>query len=642
MANKKWLRYMIFACMLLLIAFGLRVFGFADLGTQADEGVYVTAGSRLLAGDLLYRDLFWNHTPGVALLEALSLQIAGPDLLLGRLLSVAAATLSVGFLVLASRQIGLTEIAQGRASGTPLWTDLLAGCLFACTPLAIFWSRFGMIESFETVFAVAGISFILIGIRKRAAKWWLIAGLMAGIALLFKISALVFIGAVGLFVALWWLREKTGEPLRGALLFVGGLTLALLPLLFGLLAQGTLADFARYLSGADRLAPLVDWQGKVAALFQWGTRSPVLPLALLGILPAILARRSAHLLPAIWFAAETVALLLPPRSDFGWKGYSHYTLPMIAAASLVVGVGLGWVWRITATRPKRRAGVVVLIGLVLFATASGWAQDLRYVMRDTEYPMPGFAAEQDIGRALALVTPEQQPILVLGNSVFYHWADRPPAGRYFHYPSFLMTSPLGAEAATELLSALGGSDLGAVLLSNSHRTRLPPAVLDTLYENWVPAATFSYPYQQDAVLLLPRHASVVGGGEPVAFEAGISLQGLGTPVLSTDAILLRLAWSVESPLEENYSAFVHLHGPDGAFVAQHDSWPALGSRPTSTWQPGELIFDYHWVDLPPGSPPGLYKASVGLYRAETMQNLRLLEPTQANVDSVSLRLPLEP
>ena len=148
MANKNWLRYLIVACLLLLIAFGLRVFGFADLGTQADEGVHVTVGSRLLAGDLLYRDLFWNHPPGVVLLEALSLQIAGPDLLLGRLLSVAAATLSVSLLVLANRQIGLMEIARDQVSGTPLWTDLLAGFLFAFTPprhiLGAIWHNRGL------------------------------------------------------------------------------------------------------------------------------------------------------------------------------------------------------------------------------------------------------------------------------------------------------------------------------------------------------------------------------------------------------------------------------------------------------------------------------------------------------------------
>ena len=642
MANKDWLGYLLVTCLLLLIAFGLRVLGFADLGTQADEGVYVTIGSRLLAGDLLYRDLFSVHPPGLVLLEALSLQIAGPDLLFGRLLSVAAATLSVGLLILASRQIGLIEIAKDRDSGTPLWTDLLAGCVFAFTPLAIFWSRFGMIESFETVFAVAAIAFILIGIRKHAMRWWLIAGVMAGIALQFKISALVFIGAVGLFLALWWFRERTGEPLRGALLFLGGLTIAFLPLLFGLLAQGTLADFARHLSGADRLAPLVDWQDKVAGLFRWSIRSPVLPLALLGILAAVFARRSVLLLPVIWFGAEVVALLLPPRADFGWGGFSHYALPMIAAASLVVGVGLGWVWRITAAKPWYRAGIGALIGIILLATVPSWAQDFQYVMRDTEYPTPGFTAEHDIGRALALVTPERQPVLVLGNSIFHHWAERPPAVRYFYYPSFFATSRLGVEAATELTAALGGSDLGAVLLFNSYRKRLPPTVLDTLYERWVPAATFSYPYQKDVMLFLPAHADVADGGEPVAFEGGVSLHGLEVTVQSSDAILLRLDWSAESPLEENYSTFVHLRGPDGALVAQHDSWPAIGSRPTPTWQPGELILDYHWVDLPPSLPSGTYEVSVGMYHTDTVQRLQLLEPAQANVDSVSLPLALEP
>ena len=54
----------------LLLAFGLRVHRLTELGTQADEGVHVTIANRLVSGDLLYRDLFENHTPGVDLLLA--------------------------------------------------------------------------------------------------------------------------------------------------------------------------------------------------------------------------------------------------------------------------------------------------------------------------------------------------------------------------------------------------------------------------------------------------------------------------------------------------------------------------------------------------------------------------------------------
>jgi len=642
MKSKAALRYLLFACLLLLIAFGLRISSFADLGTQADEGVYVTVGSRLLAGDLLYRDLYWNHTPGIALLEAASLKIAGPELLLGRLLSVGAATLTVGFLILASWQISRSGNVPYRGQATPLWIDLVAGCLFACAPLAIFWSRFGMTESFETFFVVASMSFILIGLRKGAAKSWLVAGFLAGIALMFKISALVFIAAVGLFTVLWWLRERTSKPLRGAVVFVCGLGIATLPLLFGLLAQGTFADFARYLSGADRLAPFFNWQYKLTALLKWGTRSPILPLALLGTLLVMLERQSSLLLPVFWAGAEAVALLLPPRAEFGWGGFSHYALPLIAAASLVAGIGLGWAWRSTAAKLRQRVGLAILVTALILATGPSWAKDLQYVMRDTTYPMPGFTAEQEIGRALALVTPERQPVLVLGNSIFYYWADRPPATRFFQYPEFLQTSPLGADASFELRSALDNSSLGAVLLSNSYKQRLPLRVLDGLSEEWVPAATFSYPYQWDTVLYLPRHAEIIDGREPVVFEDGIMLLGLEARLLSSDTILLRLEWSTGSPLSENYSVFTHLIRPDGGLAAQHDSWPAVGSRPTSSWQTGERIVDYHWLDLPPGSPSGTYEVRVGLYQTETLQRLQLLEPMQAEGDSVTLHLSLRP
>jgi hypothetical protein len=499
-----------------------------------------------------------------------------------------------------------------------------------------------MTESFETVFVVASMSFMLIGFRKGATKSWLVAGFLAGIALMFKISALVFIAAVGLFTVVWWLRERTSKPLHGALVFVCGLVIATLPLFFGLLAQGTFTDFARYLSGADRLAPFFNWQSKLTALLKWSTRSPFLPLALLGTLLVMLARQSYFLLPVLWAGAEALALLLPPRADFGWGGFSHYALPLIAAASLVAGIGLGWAWRRIAAKLWQRVGLAILVSAVILATSPSWAKDLQYVMRDKTYPMPGFTAEQEIGRALALVTPERQPVLVLGNSIFYHWADRPPATRFFHYPEFLQTSPLGADASSELRSALDGSSLGAVVLSNSYRQRLPLQVLDGLSEQWVPAATFSYPYQWDTVLYLPRHAEITDGREPVVFEGGITLHGLEARVLSPNTILLRLEWSIGSTLSENYSVFTHLVGPDGSLEAQHDSWPAVGSRPTSSWQTGELIIDYHWLDLPPGSPSGTYEARVGLYQTETLQRLQLLEPMQAEGDFVALHLSLRP
>ena len=79
-------------------------------------------------------------------------------------------------------------------------------------------------------------------------------------------------------------------------------------------------------------------------------------------------------------------------------------------------------------------------------------------------------------------------------------------------------------------------------------------------------------------------------------------------------------------------------GPDGQVVAQHDErHPALGTSPTTRWQPGDVIGDYHELPLGNRLAPGAYHVAVVMYRPEPLQNLRLLDPTgQARGEVVAL------
>jgi hypothetical protein len=55
-----------------------------------------------------------------------------------------------------------------------------------------------------------------------------------------------------------------------------------------------------------------------------------------------------------------------------------------------------------------------------------------------------------------------------------------------------------------------------------------------------------------------------------------------------------LYWSALAPMDLDYTIFMHLLGPDGQVVAQHDDQPWWGMPlPTSTWQPGEALQDKH-------------------------------------------------
>jgi len=74
---------------------------------------------------------------------------------------------------------------------------------------------------------------------------------------------------------------------------------------------------------------------------------------------------------------------------------------------------------------------------------------------------------------------------------------------------------------------------------------------------------------------------------------------------------------------ENYTVFVHILDTEGVLAGQHDSWPAEGQAPTSSWQPGQPVADRHHIQLPPTLSPGAYRVGVGLYQAETGRRIPL-------------------
>lgn len=81
-----------------------------------------------------------------------------------------------------------------------------------------------------------------------------------------------------------------------------------------------------------------------------------------------------------------------------------------------------------------------------------------------------------------------------------------------------------------------------------------------------------------------------------------------------DSVPVTLRWRCISPLSASYKVFVHLLTEDGgALIAQRDSVPVNGLRPTTGWTSGEIISDPHQVLLPDSTPAGTYQIRVGLY-----------------------------
>jgi hypothetical protein len=92
-----------------------------------------------------------------------------------------------------------------------------------------------------------------------------------------------------------------------------------------------------------------------------------------------------------------------------------------------------------------------------------------------------------------------------------------------------------------------------------------------------------------------------------------------------ELIPVRLRWCGLRPMQDDFTVFVHLVGPDGRLHGQVDSWPVQGSYPTSQWSPGRDVADRYDVRLDADAPVGDYRVEVGWYLLETMERLPVLD-----------------
>jgi hypothetical protein len=120
---------------------------------------------------------------------------------------------------------------------------------------------------------------------------------------------------------------------------------------------------------------------------------------------------------------------------------------------------------------------------------------------------------------------------------------------------------------------------------------------------------------------------------PPEFEtrAEVEFPGVGTLVGFTlentsfdrnQPIPVTLVWRTEETPLGDYTVFVQLV-TEGHVVAQSDSVPALGSRPTKGWRPSEYIVDQHQLVFHEEAIPGEARLIAGFYDAVTGERVVL-------------------
>jgi len=164
--------------------------------------------------------------------------------------------------------------------------------------------------------------------------------------------------------------------------------------------------------------------------------------------------------------------------------------------------------------------------------------------------------------------------------------------------------------------------------------------------------SYSLPNGQPDSLLLSAVASPQMASSPVeavfgekilldSFDFVSRRSGQTRQIEPGQAICVVLTWQSAGNLSADYTVFVHLVGPDNPVThsplwAQHDGTPVEALRPTSTWQPGELIQDMHVIFVPAEVPSGSYRLEVGLYDSVTGARLPARQADGAATERVSL------
>ncbi|MEW6578556.1 MAG: glycosyltransferase family 39 protein [Chloroflexota bacterium] len=140
-------------------------------------------------------------------------------------------------------------------------------------------------------------------------------------------------------------------------------------------------------------------------------------------------------------------------------------------------------------------------------------------------------------------------------------------------------------------------------------------VLDALAAGgFVRTGTLEYEHHGNPIYAY-RYDRADSFGAPLAEYGPIALRRAVLPDAARPGgtIHALLWWSAADAPPADYTVSVFLLDAAGVLRAQHDGFPAGGSRPTSAWSPGELVFDAHAIRLPGDLPPGDYTVGVKLY-----------------------------
>lgn len=210
-------------------------------------------------------------------------------------------------------------------------------------------------------------------------------------------------------------------------------------------------------------------------------------------------------------------------------------------------------------------------------------------------------------------------------------------GRIAVYPMPRET-PLDQEESSRELEAIT-SKHKRILAVFWDRSESDP---DHFVEEWLNTKGFRARDDWYGTVQMVIYGSGAGLGEPEEERSlaadlghGVTLRGYrlwDKQVEPGGMLRVTLEWQAREDVQDSYKVFVHLLDEEGSLVAQRDSQPVGGSRPTSTWAESDTIADNYGVLIPEGMKSGEYRLVVGMYLPSTGVRLPVHAETAQTID----------
>ena len=614
----------------------------APLGYFHDETWSGAKALALLNGSVPPQVYFAENNGMDALhvyLIALLFQLTGPLAIGSRLISALLGSLTV----LATYWAAWELFASDRHRRA---IALIGAFVYATLFSAIAVSRSGWHAMSMALFTTLCVAAVLRGQRLQRKPWFVLAGVLAGIAQYTYPSAR-FVAVWLIVVALWdgWRRRRDWRTVvrqSAALIIAAALMFVPLGIYFVNHPEWLFVRSQQTTEGLDlgqnllKTLAAFSISGSFDNLHNLPGRPVLDPIlsafAIAGLISSVARRKPAHFILLLTIAIFTLPPLLTEAAPLPrrWTG----AMPFVA---MLVALGVVAIYDWLCPHLQRPSGRGILVGvLTVLLLGSAGLSTADYFGPYAANPQLFWAYDAGMTQVAEYIAGRSDAAIFLS-----------PYDRFYEVVDLVQAEAGRAPVqsynglACSLFPRVTERDTEWVVITEKDASTLPAMrkmfpLNEIVWRLNSPVGSYArvmrVPSGQSAQLALSQTASADFGGR-------IQLIGFELPVSSPpgENVPVTIALEDVAPLDRLYKVFVHLRGSDGAVIAQDDRTPCANSLNEADWRPGNIVLEPYQLPLSDDVLPGDYEVWLGVYDAASGVRLPVTTATVAHdADSIKL------